>query len=486
MQQLRLQNPGLILFPNKRENQGKQVPNDLATTQLNLNKMKQNRITSSLFIFLSILVLAFSACKKEKSFSVIGEASASLNAVSELKSQYEKQSGTKIETRGFPFEEAFEKANLDFANKTGLYDIVMQYNFSLSSFVRNDYVYPLDELLAEMPDSLLEFESDLFQSAWEEVGYYYKNPKKPSDGIEKVGYPFAANTMLLLYNKEMFGDSDNQARYLAQYGKELVVPRTWEDYRNIAAFFTNPDKNEYGICITGADGGWLYYEWTSVVHGMGAKVMGKKRGWEGDVDTEVLLDSKGVLDATEYFISLKPYNKGAFFDLDMYKQSGLIKEGNVAMSLIWSDIAFTLIDEGNGKFDDRFGFAEVPGDHSMLAGGAFFINKQSKHAKDAAAFIVWLMQKENQIEMVKYGLCSPRKSVYDEPSVQFIPYLKPLRRSLDRGIYMAEAGPDADLINQKVTTYVQKAWRGELSAKEALDAAKRDIEAERKAIFEAL
>ena len=43
----------------------------------------------------------------------------------------------------------------------------------------------------------LNFENDLFQADWEEVGYYYKDFKNPSLGKAKVGYPFASNTSRL-------------------------------------------------------------------------------------------------------------------------------------------------------------------------------------------------------------------------------------------------------------------------------------------------
>ena len=55
-----------------------------------------------------------------------------------------------------------------------------------------------------------------------------------------------------------------------------------------------------------------------------------------------------------------------------------MKNGNVAMAIIWSDLAYDLIKLKNNNFDERFGFAPIPGNKSGLAGGSFFINKQSK------------------------------------------------------------------------------------------------------------
>lgn len=433
---------------------------------------------------LTVLTLLITSCKDEtsKSVTIIGEDSATMSAISELKGVYEKETGVKVNLVALPFEEALEKSNIDLSEGTGLYDIILQYNFSLSSFVRNDYVYPLDQLTQYVPKEDLNFENDLFQADWEEVGYYYKDFKDPSKGKAKVGYPFASNSMLLVHNKAMFNDEGNKTAYREKFGKELVPPITWDDFKNIAMFFTNKDKNQFGVCIEGAEGGWLYYQWVNMLFGMDGKVMDKQRGWEGTADTKVLLDTPQGVETMKYFESLKDFNRGSFFDIDMYTQKELMKEGNVAMSLMWSDILYNLIDLEEGK-ESQFGFSPIPGNKSINAGGAFFVNKQSEHSQEAMQFIAWLMKKENQVAMIKKGLCSPRKSAYDDPSVQYIPYLAALKTSLERGVYMAEAGPDADLINQTITKYAQKVWRNELEAEEAMKLMQNEIVEGRKEIF---
>ena len=414
--------------------------------------------------------------------TLIGEDSATLNAIGGLKSEYEKETGIEIEIVALPFEEAMEKSNQDLRQGNGLYDILLQYNFSLSSYVRNNYVHSLDDLTRNIDASKLEFENDLFQADWEEVGYYYKDFEKPELGIKKVGYPFASNSMLLVYNKDWFDDPKYQKEFQETYGKDLVVPTTWEDLKEIAEFFTIPEKDMYGITMEGANGGWLYYQWVNMLYGIGGKVMDKKRGWEGDENTPIFLNSPQSISTMEMLLSLKPFNKGNFFDVDMYNQKELMKEGNVALAVMWSDVLYDLIDLNNVE-STKFGFSTVPGDKSMNAGGAFFVNKHSKHPNEAMKFIAWLMEENNQIEMLKKGLCSPRVSIYDDPSVQHIPYLKALRQSLERGVYMAEAGPDVDVITENITKYAQKVWRGELLPEEAVTQMYSETVSERSKVF---
>ena len=449
--------------------------------------MKHSKIILiSLVLIIGLFVVGCKNKSDEKpTLTIIGEDSATLNAIGKLKSEFEKETGTKINIVALPFEESMEKSNIDLSQGTGLYDIVLQYNFSLSPFVRNDYVYSLDDLTKKIDKNKLDFENDLFQSDWEEVGYYYKDFKKPELGIKKVGYPFASNSMLMVYNKEWFENQEYKQRFKEKYNRELTVPATWDEVLQAAEFFTNPNKNQYGIVLEGAEGGWLYYQWVNMLNGLGGKVMDKNRGWEGDENTQILLNSEESLATMEMFTSLKPFNKGNFFDVDMYNQKELMKEGNVAMAIMWSDVLYDLIDIENPK-SSKFGFEVVPGNVSMNAGGAFFVNKHSKHPEEAMNFITWLMEKDNQIEMLKEGLCSPRKSAYNDSSVQNIPYLQALKASLDRGVYMTEAGPDADVISQNITKYTQKVWRDELDPSSAINQLYKDVVKERKEVFKNL
>lgn len=436
----------------------------------------------------SILSLFFFSCNSnhgKPTITVLGENSSNLQSMQSLKGEYEKQHNIEIDYKPNTFEDAFNKANQDFSNQSGQYDIVLQYNFSLSNFVRNKYVYLYDELADKIPADQKSFEADLFPNAWKEVGYYYRNIDNPADGIVKVGYPFAANTMLLAYNRELFNAPQNKAAYLAKYNEELAVPTTWEQYYRIAEFFTDRSANRYGVCMHGAGGGWLYYEWCQYLQGFGGKVMDKEFGWMGDENTPVNINSDSAKKATLYFLSLKPFNAGGFSNTDGNEQIKIMKSGNVAMCLIWSDYVRGLTYKGL-DIDHRFGVAPVPGKKSMLAGGAFFINKQTKHPKEAFQYIVNLLQKDNQIKLIQNGLCSPLKTAYDSPELQGIPYLKALKESLGRGEYALEAGPDADPISSTITTYMQKVWDGNMDIDKALEQAQQEVITNRISIFKEL
>lgn len=439
-------------------------------------------------ILFILLALSFGSCKDNKSvITILGESNASLNSIVDIRHEFTKLNGDSIIALGFEYQESMEKANFEFARGGHKYDIVMQYNLSLSSFVRNKYIVDLQSLNnRDSIDALQKLENSFFDKAWKEVGYYYMDPSKPSSGHIKVGYPFATNTMIMVYNKEMFENEDNQRFFYQKYGYALEPPHQWESIYDVAEFFTNKEKGTYGLCMQG-DAGWLYYEWALFAFGMNGGVMDKEYGWEGDLSTPFLLTSENTKKATELYVNMKSFNKGDFYNVDPKIQLDLIKEGNVAFSFVWTDWLYSAFyDEISNEYDNRFGFTVLPGSKSPLAGGAFFINKNSKNIEESYELIKWLLKKDNQIKMIQKGLSSPRRDAYESPYVQHIPYVGAIKSSLDRGVYMYEATPEAILIQNKITEWVQKTWRGETSVNDALSTAYDEIIKERVEVYENL
>lgn len=440
-----------------------------------------------LSLFVSLTLVSCNSCNNltdhKTSIAILGEDSSNLKAMQDLKDTYEKKAGVVLEFNADSFEVADQKANQDFSKGTGIYDIVLQYNFSLASFARNKYVFTLDELRQYVSEqSTKSFEADLFPNAWKEVGFYYRDPNDTSKGEVAIGYPFAANTMLLVYNRKLFEDPKHQAAYKQRYNEDLAPPKTWVQFEQIAAYFTPKDKSTAGVCLQGGSDAWLYYEWCNFLFGMGGAVMNKEFGWQSDATTPITLDSPQAIEAAKFYLRLKPYNTGDFFSMDAEKQREKMRTGQVAMAIMWSDYLYDLAFP-KGQPDDRFGFAPIPGAKSMLAGGIYYINRKTKHPKEAFEYVVHVMQKDNQVEHMKRGLCSALKTAYDDPQVQSLPYAAALRQSLERGTYMVEAGPDSTAIQETITEYLQKMWRNEISAEAGIKEAQKAIELRRAEIY---
>jgi ABC-type glycerol-3-phosphate transport system substrate-binding protein len=415
---------------------------------------------------------------------IVGEASSNLNAMikSGVAHDFEREQHVKVQFVPQTFEQLQKSADEDLQAGTGTYDIILNYNFSLAPYVRNGWVLPFDSLkmLAGNPSVWDAIESDLIDKAWREVGYF-RATTGPGAQAQPVGYPFATNTMLLCYNRALFADSARRERYQHLFHESLEPPRDWAHFERLAKFFT--DSQTHGVVLQGGSGGWLYYEWTNFAFGNGGGVMRKTWGWEGDDRTPLLLTTPQTIEATQLYMRLKPYNlSNDFFSTGALEQRELLGHGKVAMALLWSDYAYGLLYDKE-QHDDDFGFAPIPGDRSMLAGGAFYVNDHSKYKREAAKFIQYVLQRPQQVRMMRVGLASPLRSAYDDSIVRQLPYSSALHRSLERGVYMLEAGSDADAVLQVLTTHLQRMWRGTEAVDRGLAAAAGEIDMQRRHIY---
>ncbi len=367
-----------------------------------------------------------------------------------------------------PYLELVRKSDEDFAACRGHYDLVLQYNTALANYYRNGYVVPLDSLqsigLASVLDSLKLIEGDLFPAQWHETGWYGPANAEP----RPFAMPFTANTMLLAYRKSLFGDARLRGEYARRYGRPLEVPHDWQSYFRVLEFFTRPAEGIFGTILEGSDY-WIYYEWTNHAFGRGGGVMKKQWGWEGDESTPLILSSDSTVAATLDFINQVEFSPfrgpGASdpFTVDNYGKVRAFADRRIAMVILWSDVARALMAERVGP---DVGFATIPGSVSMLAGGSFYVNACSTKRAQAFNLIKYLLQSETQRSLVLRGLGSPRRSVYDDPAVvRAVPYASALKESLDRGVYMLEAGPDADVVISRISARLQTLLRERLGGR---------------------
>lgn len=425
---------------------------------------------------LGLLIIFLSSCGSDQieKIKILGEDSSNLQAYASISEIYQSNGGGEIEFIRVRYEDVLQKSNQDFQNDTGLYDIVLNYNFALPNYVNKKWVYELDEINKLSSHGLPLLDGRLFENQWKEVGFF-KDRKDPTNIREvKVGYPFAANTMVLVYNKRLVGDNSELG---------LKVPETWEEFIDIAKRISESSQNNKGVVLQGANGGWLYYEFMNFLFGNGAQVMNKEHGWDSDPETPILLNSDRAIEAANIYLKLKPYNAGDFFSTGAVEQSKRMLQGDVGMAIMWSDYLYDIDNRAKSENLD-FGYALIPGNVSMLAGGAFYVNRKSKNPGRAADWISYMLRTKTQIELMKKGLCSPVREVYEHPEIKKIPYATVLKDSLERGVYMLEAQADANLISNSLTRAIQEAWNNESSGAEAMNNAVKYIEQERGRIWE--
>jgi multiple sugar transport system substrate-binding protein len=448
---------------------------------------KKALLVFSVVIIAIVLALYFLLFRKPATLRILAEDVSTTRAIrDETLKVYSPAMHPKFDLMAY--DEMVQKANLDLASGTGVYDIILQYNTALANYIRNKYIVSLSEMRKRFPDRVRQgtfpFEKDLFPKCWKEIGWY-KDQWGSGTGEEPYGIPFSANTMIMAYNRELFSNEAYKKEYKERYKTDLVPPRNWQEFKQIANYFNKPNQGIYGICLQGAPY-FIYYEWANLAYSLGGGLMKKTWGWEGDENTQLLLNAPATIEATRLYTDLKQYDASEdFFKTDAVTQVQILKKKKIALALVWSDVVYSLAYE-NGKPLRLYDFAPIPGEVSMLAGGAFYINRRAKSIETAMEFVLNQMNKEKQIALMKIGLCSPLRSVYDTVEVRQIPYANALKISLDRGVYMLEAGPDADAVITILSDALQnlmKDPKGKERVADVLNQAQQEIQKKRSEIF---
>ena len=413
------------------------------------------------------------ACTRhtDKIVRLIGEDSSNLQAIARYLESVHTELTVTTQVERADFVTASNKALTAFTQHSGNYDLVLGYNFDLPRYAGNRYVYDIQELKGLAGSDLsFDFESDLLPNVWRELGYYGTGP---GNQARPIAYPFAANTMVLVYSQQVFNHPAIAQAYRSRFSRAFTPPTTWEEFAEVAQLVSGANQGFDGVVLQGAEGGWLYYEWMNFLFGMGGRTMDKANGWQSDVHTPLTLRTMEAARAAQLYVSLRSANAGDFFATDAVRQKDLMRNHKVGMAIMWTDYLPDLVQSGG------FGFAPIPGPVSMIAGGSFFVNRYSDAVPEAAKVVSNLLSRPVQKRLALDGLFPPTRSALSDPQVLAKPYMPAVRASLERGVYMLEAGVDATLISEKITQALQQAWRGDITPDAVGETATRLIEAGR-------
>ncbi|MEQ9751291.1 MAG: extracellular solute-binding protein, partial [Marinovum algicola] len=157
----------------------------------------------------------------------------------------EKTCGT-VEIVEFPFSELYPKFLTAMSQQTGDFDVI--------GFIpawAPDFAPFLSTMPAEMQQG----------PAWEDIHPVYRE-RLMSWGGEVKSATMDGDMHMLNYRADLFEDEANKAAFKEQYGYDLAAPVTWDQYYDIAEFFTASDAVDFGTAEAYRRGGqqfWYFF-----------------------------------------------------------------------------------------------------------------------------------------------------------------------------------------------------------------------------------
>lgn len=348
-------------------------------------------------------------------------AEANAAALQARKPAYEEMFGIELVIDTQPYDALQQRVFSEFASSSDHYDIIAVDTPWAPALVGN--LEPLSTYLdnEELNEQTQGDISDFIPKVFFDTAVYdasaslnrFPNPEEPADlntitseGFDVYGLPIQSNVQVMAYRKDLFDDPEQQAAFQAEHGRELIVPTTWDEYLEVAEFFTQPDKDLYGTTVTASVGEWATTDFKTLLASYGGD------GHLINDNLEMTFDSpEGVKALTTYRElidsgSVPPGSTSASWD----EAATSFNNGLTAMTTSFHTLQLADSVEGG-----EIAYAPVPG---AEATGPHFgtwmlsINSHSNNKEQAYQAISWLTSSESQLAMIEQQLHPSRTSAY--------------------------------------------------------------------------
>jgi ABC-type glycerol-3-phosphate transport system substrate-binding protein len=355
--------------------------------------------------------------------------------------KFTAETGITVNFTVVPYAGVYDKLSAEVASGTSNYDVAtidVIWMARFAEFAESLDDLFTDELKADLPPALLA--------------------DAQVDG-RFIGMPGWANAEILFYRKDLFEDPAQQAAFKEKFGYDLAIPKTWEQFRDAAIFFTQDTNGDGTTDLFGTDViGVNPEEWMAQVLQAGSP------GVVLDDAGNVIIDNDAHLAALEFYTGLYCKDKVApegAAQVDWGVAQNMFYQGQTALMKFWAH-AYRLTPE-DSKVSGKVGVAPMIAGPAGVAGipGPWYniipVTAPNKdHARQYVAFAI----ANNALGIeAPLGLAA-RNSAYasyaDKPGFEhFTPLLETLGATATKGRPLVAEWQE--IVDQAVTPMLQDA-----------------------------
>jgi len=294
-----------------------------------------------------------------------------------------------------------QKVTTDIATKGGQFDVLTIGTYEVPIWGKQGWLVPLDDLGADYDAA------DLLPAI--------------AGGLTVDGHlyasPFYGESSMVMYRKDL----------MEAAGLTMPDAPTWTDIEAAAKAMTDKSKEQYGICLRGKAGwGENMAFLTAMSNSFGAK-------WF-DKDWKPQFDQKPWADTLNFYLNLmNNYGPPGASNNGFNENLALFQQGHCGM---WIDatVAASFVTGKDSTVADKVGFALAPDNGlgkrgNWLWAWSLAIPAGSAKVDAAKTFIDWATNKDYAALVAsKEGWANvppgTRKSLYDNPEYQKVPFAK--------------------------------------------------------------
>jgi multiple sugar transport system substrate-binding protein len=379
------------------------------------------------------------------------------SGLQELARDFQAETGIEVAVRQIPLSSYQDQVFLEFGNDETAFDIVI----GDSQWIGRGASKGLYEELTDWLKTVVDLDTIHPRAA----RYLCEYPEKSG---RWYAAPCETDAIGLAYRKDWFEDAAEKEAFRARFGRELAVPETWEEFRDVAQFFHRPAEKRYGCVFpTGRDYDALTMGFQNLLWAFGGR-------WHAEDSNHVAghLNTPETAAALDYFRELIRLGPNGAGNLDYGEALEAFTNGSTAMICNY----FAFFPGIQQQYGERVGFAVVPGKDgrrvASLGGQGLSISTRiaPERKELARKFIAWFLQRPSQEKWVTKpaGFTASTEILASASFRAQTPYNAPFADSIEtmRDFWNVPVFNELLAVTQK---YLGQAIDGELPTKDALD-----------------
>ena len=272
----------------------------------------------------------------------------------EVKEEFEAATGAKLNIVEVTSNEHFANLISDVTNRVGKYDVSIAGAWWLGELVEGDSIVSYDK--------------------------YYNDPRFPKWNIDDVlpaprrqleyaGRKYmVANDhdgQVMYYRRDLLADTRHQAAFKQKYSYALGVPRTWDQFRDVAEYFNGKDLNgdgipDHGLSLHLKVGGYAMFHFMSFSAPFVIGPDNPKLYWFDPQTMKPLLESPGHVRALKVLVDLVRFGPKEMLNWNIGTSWDDFLKGQAALTFTWGDLGGLAQQEGS-KVRGKIGTAPIPG-----------------------------------------------------------------------------------------------------------------------------
>jgi multiple sugar transport system substrate-binding protein len=347
---------------------------------------------------------------------------------------FEKMTGIKVQFEVTSWDQMYDKSIKDMAANTGIYDFVYTEQDIVYQYMVKNYLVDLNKMITDHPELVpAGFSWDNFVAFIN----YFRDPTTK----DYMGVPMESFLKTYTYRKDLFDDPKIKDAFKAKYGYDIAPATTFQQYQDIADFFTQYGKDNnlelWGSTLQAHTGhaSSFYEVFENIMPSWGVYNWGINLDtWKACVANGGQMNSDRAKEALSFWVGLlkdaPPESTSSTWD----EVAATMAAGRAAQGWVYGEnVGWIDRDETRSKVVGKVAVALPPmypgvlddakagkGYVGYYDGGAYAIPYSSKN--QTAAFL-WLMYISEPAVQPGWALAGSRitlKSTLDDPQVQAV------------------------------------------------------------------